>query len=118
MSATTHFGGFVRDVRNSKRLSLRDFCHKVRMDPSEINRIERGVAPPPQSESKIKAFAKALNIPVQGAKWNKFLALAIKSKDVIIEDNELILPAFPRNNKYEKPNKSELMDFVRVMRNS
>lgn len=70
------FGEFVRGKRTSLGLSLREFGRRNGLDPGNLSKIERGVAPPPVREGVLNAYAKALRIPMGSQEWREFHELA------------------------------------------
>ncbi len=66
----TDFGARVRSLRESRRFGLREFASMVKMSPTYLSKVERGLFAPP-SEGKIRLIAKALS-----QNEDEFLALA------------------------------------------
>ncbi len=56
------FHEFLRILRQSKEIGMREFAHKIGMDVGNYSRIERGIIAPPQKETVLKKIAKALEL--------------------------------------------------------
>ena len=52
------FNETVKSLRLQKRLTLRDFCEKVGLDPSNWSKVERGVNPPPGDIGVLERLAE------------------------------------------------------------
>ena len=55
------FGELIREQREARKISLRNFAKRVDLSPTFISKMERGEMLPP-SEDKIKAIAAALEL--------------------------------------------------------
>ena len=64
------FGSFIKDQRLGANMTLRDFCRQIDIDPSNWNKVERGLLRPPKN--KIKRIAKVLGL-FPGSWQNKSL---------------------------------------------
>jgi len=90
------FGSKVRELRQAKKISLREFATRVGMSPTYLSKIERNEFPPP-AEDKVLAIAKELNEDP-----DELLALAGKvASDLpkIIQQNPRELASFLRSTK-------------------
>jgi transcriptional regulator with XRE-family HTH domain len=76
MSSETQFGTFFRAMRKALGLNLREFCRRNGFDPGNISRLERGLAPPPQAQEILEAFARALKFKPGTDRWERFFELA------------------------------------------
>lgn len=105
------FGVFFKQLRLKTGLSLRQFCLQHGIDSSNISKIERGVANPPQEE-KLHEYAKYLGLKKESDEWYRFCDLAAAErgrfpKD-LISDKEVMrrMPALFRSlRKEETPKK-------------
>ena len=106
------FGSFVKDRRIKKGLTLREFCRKTKLDPSNWSKIERGIFPPPKSRSILEEIALTLGLVRNSQDWHALFDLASISfiPAELLEDKEIInkLPIFFRTVRGEKPTKQEL----------
>lgn len=73
------FGTFFKTKRIEKGLTLRQFCEEHDFDPGNISKLERGVLAAPQSDEKLKKYAKALGLKQGGAEYIEFFDLASAS---------------------------------------
>ncbi len=76
MPSSDSFGEFFRANRKALGLTLREFCRRNGFDPGNISRLERGLAPPPQSRPLLESYAKALKLESGSAAWDSFIARA------------------------------------------
>jgi transcriptional regulator with XRE-family HTH domain len=126
METTTQqsFASFFKSMRNKKRLTLRAFCKEAGADPANINRMERGAIPPPQSREILVRYAKALGIEEGSDDWYLFVDLAAADRGIIPQDimgdEELVkkLPAFFRTLRGAKPTAEEMEIVVGKIRES
>jgi len=94
------FNETVKALRLEKRLTLRDFCEQVGVDPSNWSKIERGINPPPGDVVFLERLAEFFGLV--GAKKAEFMdqaALQRKELPPDLADNLLLqraLPAFFR----------------------
>lgn len=51
------FNAKVKSLRLQKRLTLRDFCNQVGLDPSNWSKVERGINPPPGDVTLLERLA-------------------------------------------------------------
>src|SRR4030042_4730552 len=56
------FGTFIKNKRIEKGLTLREFCRKAKLDPSNWSKIERGIFPPPKSRPVLEEIAAAVGL--------------------------------------------------------
>jgi transcriptional regulator with XRE-family HTH domain len=75
-------------------MTLRQFCEKNGFDPGNISKLERDILPPPHSEEKLNAYARALNIHAGDDEYLDFFDLAAASSTNFplkeISDQQLI----------------------------
>lgn len=80
------FGEYFRQLRVKTGQSLRAFCENNGFDPGNISRLERGVFAPPESDSKIEEYAKALGLREGGNSWIEFFDKAAAARGEIPRD--------------------------------
>jgi transcriptional regulator with XRE-family HTH domain len=51
------FNQYIKELRLKKRLTLRDFCLQMKLDPSNWSKVERGINPPPKDVVLLKKLA-------------------------------------------------------------
>ena len=69
------FGRFFKARREALSLTLRSFCLKHNIDPSNLSKLERGRVAPPHGE-KLREYAKALELQDGSNEWYEFYDLA------------------------------------------
>ncbi len=117
-----YFGEYVKDARIEKQLTLRDFCRRAEIDPSNWSKIERGILQPPKSKEVLGHIAAILGIAEGTEAWFTLHDLAVVAHVPIeiIDDNALIssLPVFFRTLRGQKPSRKELEELIEVIRKS
>lgn len=113
------FGEFVKSVRISKEISLRDFCRITSQDPSNWSKIERGILPPPKSRLVLDEIAQALGLVSRSEDYNALFDLAAISyiPKELINSQELYekLPVFFRTSRGDSPNREELEKLLKLI---
>lgn len=122
MKTNTKFNDFVKKARIEKRTSLREFCRKTDLDPSNWSKIERGYLLPPKDPETLGKIAEGLGFEKDGENYKILFELAaIASIPAgIIEENVLEkIPLFFRTLRGNKPTEAELRElfnFVQINR--
>jgi len=113
------FGAFIKDKRIKKGLTLREFCRKMNLDPSNWSKIERGIFPPPKSRAVLEEIAITLGLVKNSQDWHELFDLASISfiPAGLLEDEEIInkLPIFFRTIRGEKPTREELEELLEII---
>lgn len=82
------FGEFLRAKRLEKRITLRAFSQSLGYDPANYSRMERGLAPPPASEDRLRAMAERLGIAPNSEEYRELVRLAalgrVRSRDAFL----------------------------------
>jgi transcriptional regulator with XRE-family HTH domain len=116
------YGREVKKVRLDRRMSLREFCRQVSIDPSNWSKIEREVMPPPQDGTKLKNIAEVLDINPASEQFTHLMDLAaidsgIIPKDILSDEETLNrLPIFFRTIRHKRPNEDQLKEIVDIIR--
>ena len=114
------FGGYVKNLRLKKRLTLRDFCRKTEMDPSNWSKVERGLLPPPRSKEILERLARVLGLEDNSEEFLALIDLAVIAHvpTELIPDSAIInsLPIFFRTIRGEKPSHEELEKLIDLIR--
>lgn len=76
MNTNKTFSEFFKAKRMALGLTLRQFCQKHGFDPGNISKLERGVLVAPQTEEKLKEYAKILKLKKGTEEWIEFFDLA------------------------------------------
>ena len=114
------FGEFVRIKRVQNRLTLREFCRLMRLDPSNWSKIERGVLSPPRSAAILEEIATALKFKKDGEDYHALKDLAVISSipKSLADDDSIVdkLPVLFRTLRGQKPTRRELEELVRLVK--
>ena len=106
------FTDTIKSLRLEKRLTLRDFCERVGLDPSNWSKVERGVNPPPSDVGVLERLADFFGLA--GAEKLAFMdAAALQRREIPpdVADNAILqkaLPAFFRAARGHKLSDAEL----------
>lgn len=110
------FSEKIKDLRVSKRLTLRDFCSQIGLDPSNWSKVERGINPPPGDVALLERLAQFF-----GLNGDDKLALldsaALERRELPpdLADNEILkkaLPAFFRAARGHELTPEQLEQFA------
>ena len=116
------FGELVKNLRIERKLTLRQFCVEINVDPSNWSKIERGVSPAPKSKDVLSQWADYFDLVDDGRQ--QFMDLADLSRAEIPHDmasNELVMAAMPaffraaRGHKLSDDKLSEMIEDVRLL---
>ncbi len=114
------FGEYIKNLRIQKELTLREFCRKVDLDPSNWSKTERGINPPPKSQYVLNTIAEILGLNLNSEEYKTLIDLAAISHipTELISDNDILekLPVFFRTVRGEAPTKKELDDLINLIK--
>lgn len=82
----TVFGEFFREMLIAKNMSLREVARASGIDASNLSKMERGVAYPPQKRETLQKLARALNL--DETEERRLFELAALVNGMIPEDLE------------------------------
>jgi transcriptional regulator with XRE-family HTH domain len=114
------FSKTVKTLRLTRRLTLRDFCEQVGLDPSNWSKVERGINPPPGDVKTLERLASFFGL--QGAKKLAFMDEAALQRNEIpadVADNVILqkaLPAFFRAARGHELSETELKGLAEDIR--
>ena len=114
------FSQTIKSLRLQKRLTLRDFCARVGLDPSNWSKVERGVNPPPKDVGQLEQLA--IFFGLTGADKLAFLDAAALQRGEIppdVADNSILqraLPAFFRAARGHELTEAELTSLAEDIR--
>ena len=114
------FNETVKSLRINKRLTLRDFCEKAGLDPSNWSKVERGINPPPGEAQLLESLANFFDLT--GDKKQAFMDEAALQRGEIppdIADHEILqkaLPAFFRAARGHELTADELASLAEDIR--
>lgn len=77
------FGEYLKQLRLSRKLTLRLFCEANGFDPGNYSKIERGVLQPPKDEQKLDVYRRAFNLHPKSEEWRDLQNLASISRGEI-----------------------------------
>jgi len=110
------FGSFIKHKRIENHLTLRNFCIKVGVDPSNWSKIEREILNPPKSKLILNQIAEVLGFKEGSDDYNNLFDLAIISfvpKEIADEEVLHKLPIFFRTIRGEAPTEEELQNLIK-----
>jgi len=114
------FGRYIKSLRLNKRLTLRDFCKKAGVDPSNWSKIERNILQPPKSRKMMEQIAVVLGISEDSEEYNTLVDLAVIGHMPIelLDDQSIVdnLPIFFRTVRGQKPTRNELEKLINLIR--
>jgi transcriptional regulator with XRE-family HTH domain len=116
------FGEFVREKRIQSELSLREFCRKAELDPSNWSKVERDILPALGTRETLDKIAKLLGLKRSSTDWATFFDLAAISQqripDDVYKDEDVVaaLPVFFRTVRGEKPSQEELDTLIALLK--
>lgn len=118
------FGEYFKSLRLKKGFSLRRFCEVNGFDAGNISRLERGVFLPPESEEKLREYARALGLKAGCDEWIEFFDRAAATRGQIPRDlqknEDLVrrLPVLFRTLRGRKVSPEVLDKLVELVRRS
>jgi transcriptional regulator with XRE-family HTH domain len=110
------FSTTIKDLRIAKRLTLREFCKALGLDPSNWSKVERGINPPPSDVNALEALAQFFGL--MGEQKQAFFDEAAISRNELpkdLADDELFtqaLPAFFRAYRDHKLTEDQLLSLA------
>lgn len=116
------FGAFVRDKRLKANLSLREFCNRAQIDPSNWSKIERDRLSLTYDREKLEEIAGIIQIKKNSTDWTTFFDLAMIAKkqipNEIYSDEEILnaLPIFFRSALGQPPTEEELNRVIEILK--
>lgn len=116
------FGEFIKQLRERRRLGLREFCLENGHDPSNWSKIEREILSPPRDEDTLRTWAAQLGLRPGSAEWLRFFDYAAvdagRIPDYVMKNAELVaqLPVFFRTICGQKPSEEQLENLIALLR--
>lgn len=111
-------GSIIKEKRIERELTLRKFCEKANLDPSNWSKIERGMLECPKSEKVLFEIAKVLELDDEEFQELIDLAAIESIPDGIKPSAEILesLPVFFRTAREMKPNKETLKQLIEIIK--
>lgn len=114
------FGKYFKQLRIEKRITLREFCRKAGLDPSNWSKIERGMLQPPKSKNILQEIAAVLQIPKESEEWYTLMDLAAIAHipGELLTNQSVVdkLPVFFRTLRGQKPTHEELENLIKLIK--
>jgi transcriptional regulator with XRE-family HTH domain len=114
------FSETVKSLRLQKRLTLRDFCQQVGVDPSNWSKVERGVNPPPGDVAVLERLAAFFGLAGQDKlRFMDQAALQRREIPPDVADNAILqkaLPAFFRAARGHELSEEEVENLAQDIR--
>jgi transcriptional regulator with XRE-family HTH domain len=114
------FNETIKSLRIQKRLTLRDFCAQIGLDPSNWSKVERGVNPPPGDVGLLERLADFFGL-TGAAKLSFIDEAALQRREIPadVADNAILqkaLPAFFRAARGHELTEQELSSLAEDIR--
>lgn len=114
------FGEFVKQLRLQNRITLREFCRTLEIDPSNWSKIERGILPPPKSKEVLTEIGNTLKLKKETEDWFTLMDLAAISHipKELLSDETIVekLPVFFRTLRGQSPSREELEQLIKLIK--
>ena len=120
--AERSFGATFKALRIASGRALRVFCLENGFDPGNISKLERGRFAPPQSQEKLREYARALGLEEGSDQWIEFFDRAAAEAGRIpadlLSDEELVkkLPLVFRTVRGARIGKRKLRELAEKIR--
>jgi transcriptional regulator with XRE-family HTH domain len=114
------FSTIVKDLRIAERLTLREFCQRLGLDPSNWSKVERGINPPPSDVNALETLAQFFRLT--GERKQAFFDEAAISRNELPKDlaEDVLftqaLPAFFRAYRDHKLTDDQLLNLAEDIR--
>jgi transcriptional regulator with XRE-family HTH domain len=113
------FGEFIKELRIRNEITLREFCRKANVDPSNWSKVERGKLPPPRSKEFLNGIAEILRLNKDMDDYYLLFDLAALSylPEELVGDEKIVekLPVFFRTLRGKKPTREELEELIKLI---
>jgi transcriptional regulator with XRE-family HTH domain len=116
------FGAYLRHLRATAQIGLREFAELAAIDPGNVSKIERGLMGPPEDAGQLSKMARAVGVEPDTTEWQEFHDLAAigrgKVPADIMSDEEVVkkLPMFFRGLRGEALDDNEMATLVEKIR--
>ena len=119
------FGQLLKELRLARGLSLREFCSVNGFDAGNHSKLERGRFPAPDSDDRVEAYARALQLEEGSDQWFALFDAAAAERgrlpSDLLSDEEMVdkLPALFRTMRSEQQaGRIDLDELVKRIRHS
>jgi transcriptional regulator with XRE-family HTH domain len=114
------FGNYITNLRISRGITLREFCRRNGLDPSNWSKVERSVLAPPKSKITIESILASMGIEKDTEEYNTTIDLGLLEsipEDYIAEKNVLKeLPVLFRTVRGKKPSSEDLQKLIEYLK--
>ena len=114
------FSEFIKAKRLASRLTLREFCRHLNMDPSNWSKIERGVTPPPMDGKFLQRTCHILQLTAaEEAELQDLASLARGQLPVDLQEADILakMPAFFRAIRGQEYSQADLQELLEGVKN-
>src|SRR6478609_6352008 len=114
-----NFSEFVKARRLDARLTLRELCRELRIDPSNWSKVERGVMPPIENPDFLARLAEVLKLDAGAIQQLNDLASISRGQIPVDLQQEKILekmPAFFRAIRGQEYDENDLRGMIAEVR--
>jgi transcriptional regulator with XRE-family HTH domain len=114
------FGNYFSDLRTSRGITLREFCRRTNIDPSNWSKVERSVISPPRSKRTIESALEAIEVDKNSEEYNIALDLGLLETipDDFVAEKAILreLPVFFRTVRGEIPKEEDLQKLIEFLK--
>lgn len=114
-----NFGQYINNLRLDKKITLREFCRRTELDPSNWSKVERGKSSPPKSREVLNTITETLGLEKNSDEYLTIFELAaigfIPSELLLNKSAVDKLPVFFRTVRGEKSTKEELEELLKLI---
>ena len=114
------FSEFIKAKRLASRLTLREFCRHLNMDPSNWSKIERGVTPPPMDGTFLQRTSQILHLTAaEEAELQDLASLARGQIPADLQEADILakMPAFFRAIRGQEYSQADLQELLEGVKN-
>ncbi len=117
------FGEHIKERRLEMGLSLRSFCTQHGEDPSNWSKLERGMAPPPESFERILQIGQYLDYVEDSPEMQRLFDLASIGRGALppdIRKDKALMDKLPLvfRTLRDAPTESDLMRLADIIRDA
>lgn len=113
-------GELIKMKRMERELTLRNFCEKAKLDPSNWSKVERGLLESPKSLAVLESISIVLQMSEEEFQELKDIAAIESIPKGIKPDREILesLPVFFRTVRDKNPDSEKLKTLIKIIKES